>query len=134
LSELLFHGFNASIMSVDDGIDIVASKGSDFFYIQVKTASNKANKFHSAIKSENFKKWNRKNTFYIFVLRFLIGGTVRNSFVIFNSSDIERYVETHKVQNGNNLNFNIEMLVEGRALLNEKEDITYFFNNFGYIK
>ena len=37
-SELLFYGYNASIMSVDDGIDLVATKDGRFFFIQVKTA------------------------------------------------------------------------------------------------
>ena len=33
ISELLFYGYNASGMTVDDGIDIIASKGDKFFYI-----------------------------------------------------------------------------------------------------
>src|SRR3989344_4130368 len=37
-SELLFRGFNASIMSVDVGVDISAIKDNKFFGIQVKTA------------------------------------------------------------------------------------------------
>ena len=39
LSELLFWGFNVSLMAVDDGIDIVASKDNRYFHIQVKTAT-----------------------------------------------------------------------------------------------
>lgn len=38
-SELLFRGFNASIMSVDVGLDIVATKKTKMFGIQVKTSN-----------------------------------------------------------------------------------------------
>ena len=39
MSELLFQGYNANIMSVDEGIDIVASKQNIFYYLQVKTTN-----------------------------------------------------------------------------------------------
>lgn len=42
MSELLFFGFNASAMTVDDGIDVVANKGDSYFHIQVKTANASA--------------------------------------------------------------------------------------------
>ncbi|MBS1666465.1 MAG: winged helix-turn-helix domain-containing protein [Bacteroidetes bacterium] len=38
-SELLFRGYNASIMSVDVGMDITATKDNKLFSIQVKTAN-----------------------------------------------------------------------------------------------
>lgn len=38
-SELLFRGFNASIMSVDVGMDIIATKDHRLFSIQVKTSN-----------------------------------------------------------------------------------------------
>ncbi len=39
VSELLFKGYNASIMSVDEGLDIVATKGERLYNIQVKTST-----------------------------------------------------------------------------------------------
>src|ERR1700712_3773853 len=38
-SELLFRGYNASIMSVDTGMDITATKDGKLFSIQVKTSN-----------------------------------------------------------------------------------------------
>ncbi len=38
MAELLFFEFNPSIMAVDDGIDIIASKNNKYFHIQVKTS------------------------------------------------------------------------------------------------
>ncbi|HEY1138300.1 MAG TPA: HTH domain-containing protein [Xanthomonadaceae bacterium] len=50
MSELLFFGFNVSAMTVDDGIDIVASKNDSYFHIQVKTSNASAsNKFQFKI-------------------------------------------------------------------------------------
>lgn len=45
VSELLFRGYNASIMSADEGVDITASKGDKFFFIQVKTSFSKKTSF-----------------------------------------------------------------------------------------
>ena len=39
VSELIFRGYNANIISVDDGIDIVATKNDKLFNIQVKTSN-----------------------------------------------------------------------------------------------
>jgi hypothetical protein len=39
ISELLFNGFNAANMMVDDGIDVVASKRNTYYHIQVKTSN-----------------------------------------------------------------------------------------------
>ena len=41
ISELLFSGFNAGIMAIDDGIDVVALKKSTLFQFQVKTSNAK---------------------------------------------------------------------------------------------
>ncbi|MDL2315719.1 hypothetical protein LJC59_01360 [Desulfovibrio sp. OttesenSCG-928-A18] len=89
MSELLFWGFNASIMSVDDGIDIVASKYSKFFHIQVKTAACQENgKFQFTIKQEAFKRYNSADMFYVFVMR---QGT-RNEFIIIPSFNISFFI------------------------------------------
>lgn len=39
VSELLFRGYNASIMNVDEGLDIVATKEGKLYNIQVKTSN-----------------------------------------------------------------------------------------------
>lgn len=37
ISELMFNGFNANRMMIDEGIDIIATKNNIYRYIQVKT-------------------------------------------------------------------------------------------------
>ena len=55
ISELLFYGFNASGMAIDDGIDVIAGKDNKYFHIQVKTANPTENgTFVFTIKKSSF--------------------------------------------------------------------------------
>ena len=68
-SELLFRGFNASIMSVDTGVDIVATKENRLYGIQVKTARlNKFKYYNFDIRKVSFERNNAGTIYYIFVL------------------------------------------------------------------
>jgi hypothetical protein len=70
VSELLFRGYNASIMTVDEGIDITAIKGDKLFNIQAKISKeNKFNKHVNTIIISSFESHQSHNTYYIFVLR-----------------------------------------------------------------
>lgn len=70
MSELLFWGFNASLMSVDDGIDITASKSGKYFHLQVKTATDDfGEKYSFKIKQTAFDTHHAATTFYILVMR-----------------------------------------------------------------
>ena len=73
-SELLFRGYNASIMSVDTGMDITATNGHNkLFSIQVKTANlNKFNTYVFDVRVVSFQREYSGNTFYIFVLRYIL--------------------------------------------------------------
>ncbi len=54
-SEMLFRGFNASIMSVDTGLDIIATKDNKLFGVQVKTSNlNKYNTYVSTVRKGFF--------------------------------------------------------------------------------
>lgn len=70
VSGLLFKGYNASIMSVDEGLDIVATKEERLYNIQVKTSTeNKFNYYVFDLRISSFEKHNRNNTFYIFEMK-----------------------------------------------------------------
>src|SRR3990167_243354 len=76
-SELLFRGFNASIMSVDVGIDIVAVKENQLFGIQVKTSNlNSFDTYVFDIRKVSFERHSNGNIYYIFVLH----GEKKNNF------------------------------------------------------
>ncbi|MFA6171955.1 MAG: hypothetical protein WCW77_00090 [Patescibacteria group bacterium] len=135
LSELLFREFNASIMAVDQGIDIVASKGKDFYYIQIKTANFRNGSFYATVDKKQFERYNFKDTFYILVLRYLVKNEKqpRTGFIVFKSSDLEVFKNKGVIGNAENLNISIK-ICDGKIVLNNREDITLYFNFFDYIK
>lgn len=70
MSELLFKGFNANNMAVDEGIDIIASKDNNFYFIQVKTVTLRMNRRASAkIKQKNFDRFINQQMRYVIAVR-----------------------------------------------------------------
>lgn len=70
MSELLFREYNANNMAVDEGIDIVASKENNFYFIQVKTVSLKSNrKAQATIKQKNFDKFINQQIRYVIAVK-----------------------------------------------------------------
>jgi Holliday junction resolvase-like predicted endonuclease len=135
LSELLFNGYNASIMTVDDGIDIVASKNNSYFHIQVKTSTphGKDGQFFFSINHEKFKQKFSGNTFYIFVLRRSDGSRYFSDFVVLSSSEVKSLISREIIKNSVNLSFRIRFEKPYKYILNKKEDIAYSVNKFNRI-
>lgn len=70
MAELLFRGFNANNMTVDEGIDIIASKGNNFYFVQVKTTTLKPNKSAVVqIQQKNFDKFINQQMRYVIVVK-----------------------------------------------------------------
>jgi len=133
VSELLFRGYNASIMSVDEGLDIVTTKNNKLFNIQVKTANeNKFNKYVYDIRKISFEKFGSGNTFYIFVL---MGN--QTNFLILPSTEIEKNIQEKNilvVGHGKRYRVNLSIR-EGKAFLGKlSNDATFFLNNWGLLK
>lgn len=128
LSELLFRGYNASIMSVDEGIDIVASKLNKYFHIQVKTANGSDEKPYSAsIRREAFQ--HSTETFYIIVLRRPQKRRFINDYVVFSSSEIRRFIAQNVIKDTQNISLRIAVKKE-KFILNDKHDVTHCVNDF----
>jgi Holliday junction resolvase-like predicted endonuclease len=138
MSELLYRGYNANIMSVDDGIDIIASKGAKFFYIQVKTTHYNSGRISlPGIKRDRFEKFQKHDTYYIFVIRYYLERASRNEFIIFKHSDLERFITTKFIDEDKAM-LQLNLLIEENNFYiqknGKKEDISYYFNNFELIK
>ncbi len=131
MSELLFWGYNASIMTVDDGIDIVANRDSKFFHIQVKTSGkNTGGKFHFHISNVSFKKYHSSHVFYVFVLR----SDTSNEYIIIPSVQIAIYLKTHTASDSKDLSLTITRDdKKTKYLLNGEHDITACYGRFGDI-
>lgn len=133
VSELLFLGFNASIMSVDEGMDIVATKENSLFNIQVKTSNeNKFNYYVFDLRISSFEKYNKNNTFYIFVLK---GKEV--NFLILPYFEIQKNIDQNNIlviNKNTRYRVNIRIRNEKLYLGNKENEMSYFMNNWDVLK
>ena len=132
--ELLFRGFNASIMSVDVGVDISAIKDSKFFGIQVKTArKNSSEIYNFHIRRKSFERFNQGNIFYILVLR----DGINNSFLILPASEVEKKIKEgaiFAVNNKTGYALSIKFRDGKFYLGNKSHEMGYFLDNWNLIK
>lgn len=139
VSELLFRGFNATSMTVDDGVDIAAAREKEgkFFFIQVKTTSCVEDAFQVNIDKNSYARYNVSNMYYIIVIRFVKDNEFQNKYLIFNSFDIEKMVSRDLVGDSQKYysmrfkmwNGGIHIIRQGKS-----DDVTFHLNNWGWIK
>lgn len=133
-AELLFRGFNASMVSVDVGVDIVATKGSRLFSIQVKTANlNNAKAFGFDIGKSAFERHDAGNVFYVFVLR----DKQETNYLILPFHEMEKKVKEKAiflVGNNPRLRVNLRIRPDGVFLGSKEHSMGYYLNNWSVIK
>ncbi len=132
-SELLFRGFNASIMTVDQGVDIIASKGHRFFYLQVKTARDSGGGFGYTIKKSAFDAHLNGGTFYILVARRTLADRHICDYVILPSSNIQQMILRGVVSGAVSYSLKLNITETGQFLINRTEDVTAQVNRFTLI-
>jgi len=133
-SMLLFRGYNASIMNVDLGLDIVAVKNDKMFGVQVKTSNlNRFNTYVFDVRKVSFERHNAGNIFYIFVLH----GEKENHFLILPFHEMERKVHEGvilEIMNGSRYRVNIRIRKGKVYLGNMENEMGYFLDNWDIIK
>lgn len=133
-SELLFRGFNASIMSVDVGMDIIATKNNKLFSIQVKTANaNDYNTYNFNVRRVSFERDHAGNTFYIFVLR----QKRKMAFLILPLSELEKKVvekAINYVKGQEIYRLKVDTREDNIYLGNRNHEMSYYLNNWEIIK
>jgi len=132
MSELLFWGYNASLMTVDKGVDIIAEKEGHYYHIQVKTALQRADgKYQFSIKKSAFEANAKNNTYYVFLMR----AATANRFAIIPSAHLQVQCQLDNIKDGCTLSISISHNdKENLFYLNSKDNITPFIGNFGLIK
>ena len=133
MGELLFWGYNVSLMVVDHGIDIVANKVNRYFNVQVKTATqqNGAGNFVFTIKKQAFHVNDNSTMFYVLVMR----KKLSNDYVVLPSNIIQTMLGVGAVGSGPVLGLSVSVDDKGkRFTLNGSIDINLFINNFGVIR
>ncbi|MEI6511216.1 MAG: winged helix-turn-helix domain-containing protein [Candidatus Uhrbacteria bacterium] len=132
-SELLFRGYNASIMSVDVGMDIIATKESKLFGIQVKTSNlNQYNTYNFDVRKVSFERHDSGGVYYIFVLR----SENSSQFLILPYSEMAKKVHEKaiKVVVGDKYRLKIDIR-DGKVYLGNREhEMGYYLNNWEVIK
>ena len=133
-SELLFRGFNASIMSVDVGMDIVATKGNSLISIQVKTSNlNKFNAYNFDVRKVSFDRHNTSNVYYVFVLHWQDS----NDYLIVPYFEMQRKISERAllpILNNTKYRVNIKKRDWNIYLGTKDYNVNYFLNNWDIIK
>ncbi len=139
ISELLFNGFNANRMVIDDGIDIIASKNNRHFFIQVKTTTkiNKGKVNFPAINDKSFARYNLSGAFYVFVFRYYDKMKApRCDYFIFTASDIESFRHQGILAKDSDIRLKV-VYDNGRVYAYNSDnriDVSYALNDFSRIK
>lgn len=133
-SELLFREFNASIMSVDKGIDIIATKNNKLYSIQVKTANaNDYNTYNFDVRKVSFEREYAGNTFYVFVLK----GREKTNFLILPLSEMEKKVAEkaiHDIKSYEKYRVKIDIRDDKIYLGNRNHEMNYYLDRWEVIK
>lgn len=93
ISELIFSGWNAIQLPVDDGADVVATRGHDIRTVQVKTATASGNgqdTFTFRIDRAAHVRYAGVHHYYAFVVRRFDGWRWLNDILVLSSHDVER--------------------------------------------
>jgi len=135
LSELLFRGFNASLMSVDVGIDVLAIKENKTFNIQVKTRniSKTHHAFFFNLRIASYERHNNGGTFYIFVLR----EHAKLDYLILPLNEIEKSIEQefiHTVGKGKIYRITVRKQADKVYIGRKENDVSYYLNKWEVLK
>jgi hypothetical protein len=130
-SELLFWGFNVSLMAVDQGVDLVVEKEGKFRHVQVKTsmASASGRPFSFQIQQKVFDACQSLGPWYVFAMR----EGAHTDYAVIPSSHI-LHLRATGIISGKDLSIQISRDDKGRQYkLNGSHDINMYINNFGLI-
>ncbi len=134
-SELLFRGYNASIMSVDVGMDIIATKNNRLFSLQVKTSNlNSSNSFIFDMRKVALERNYAGNVFYIFVMIHADGS---KSSLILPSNKIEELVHSNAIKNiETHGRWRVTLKIRNGTIYigTLENEINYYWDNWDIIK
>lgn len=130
MSELMFRGYNANRMMIDEGVDIVATKDNIYYYIQVKTVALKDGRVYCQIPRYRFDQYVSSQIRYIIVAR----TNENNMYFMFDPKEIEKGIYGRYI-NANDDTIYIKIKFHPRSgapyLYDEKEqEASYNMNNF----
>jgi hypothetical protein len=134
-SELLFRGFNASIMSVDVGMDVIATKENKLFSLQVKTANLSPLKtYEYDVRKVALERDYTGKVFYVFVMN---DAESNKSVVILPALRIDELIHSNAIKEVKTYEkYRVSLKVRGDEIFIGTLDnpIDFFWNNWEIIK
>ncbi|MBQ4802358.1 winged helix-turn-helix domain-containing protein [Aquimarina sp. MMG015] len=134
-SELLFRGYNASIMSVDVGMDIIATKNNKLFSLQVKTSNlHSTNSYVFDMRKVSLARDYAGNVFYVFVM---IHPDSNKSVLILTANKIEELIHMNAIKDiKTHERFRVVLKIRNDNIFIGTLDnqIDYYWNNWDIIK
>ncbi|MBN1599041.1 MAG: winged helix-turn-helix domain-containing protein [Bacteroidales bacterium] len=133
-SELLLRGFNASIMSVDVGMDLIATKNNKLFSLQVKTANEINNQFVFNVRKVALEREYAGNVYYVFVM---IHEDISKSVLILPAHKIDELIFSNiikEVKNHERFSVTLKVRKDEIFIGTLSNPIVYYWNNWEVIK
>jgi hypothetical protein len=134
-SELLFRGYNASIMSVDVGMDIIATKSNKLFSLQVKTSNlHPTNTYIFDMRKVSLERDYAGNVFYVFVM---IHPDGKKSALVLPSNEIDKLIHDNAIKDLKTVErFRVTLKIRNEKIFIGTLDnpIDYYWNNWYVIK
>lgn len=94
-SELLFRGFEVSKPTPDRGVDIVATRNDQTYYIQVKTINTDKPPYSFTIRKDSFERASQPGTYYVFGIRVRL--TAEMVFIVVPRTVIQSMITARKI-------------------------------------
>lgn len=128
MSELLLRGYNADHITIDNGIDIRATKGGNVYEIQVKTVTElkTGQKFVTRISKEAFHRADSPNTYYVFVLRNRYNGI---TYVTASNKEVKRMIGDENITT-NKAGYQVQFSIRDGSLFLRDEKVDGLVNDW----
>ena len=130
MSELLLRGYNADHITIDNGIDIRATKGRHVYEIQVKTVTElkTGNKFVVTIRKDAFERAGGPQVYYVFVLRNRHNGI---TYVTASNKAMKTMIENGSITT-NKAGYQAQFTVKDESLFLRNENVDEHVNDWDF--
>lgn len=130
MSELLLRGYNADHITIDNGIDIRATKGKNVYDIQVKTVTElrTGNKFVTTIRKEAFERAGGPQVYYVFVLRNRHNGI---TYVTASNKAMKTMIQNGSITT-NKAGYQAQFTVKDESLFLRNENVDEHVNDWDF--
>lgn len=135
MSELIFRGYNANMMMVDEGVDVIAVRDNIYYFIQVKTTYMRDGRIRSQVDFDRFNQYKGAQIRYFIVARYTDSkGDERNMFFQFTPEKLNDAIYQHCVKKSDDkvyIKIKFNEMTGAPILYDEREmDASYNLNRF----